>query len=99
MPKTSSDPIRTAPGRRKANPKQLQRLHDLGNTQAEIAKITGLSHTGVANCLKELLPDREAVRRFRTDRAEVFSSLSAKSLILQQRIIESFDGDGDYGIA
>ena len=82
---------RTQRTARRLDRKKAAELANRGMTNPEIAKITGVASSTVYRFLSQTIPEREALEHFKAGRADVFASLSLKSLELQEKIVETFD--------
>jgi len=66
-------------------------LADRGMTNPEIAKIQGVASSTVYRFLSQSKPERQALELFKKERGDVFARLAAKSLDLQERIMDTLD--------
>ena len=62
-----------------------------GMTTPEIAQLQNLAPSTVFRFLRQSTPEREALEVFKKERGDVFARLAAKSLSVQERIVDTFD--------
>ena len=82
---------RTKRTARKLDRKQAMQLAERGLTNPEIAKMTGVVSSTVYRFLSQSMPERHALEVFKKERGDVFARLAAKSLDLQERLVDTFD--------
>ena len=88
-------------GRTQRNARKLDRakvlaLAEQGLSTPDIAKHQGVAPSTVFRFLQQTMPERQALEAFKNERGDVFARLSAKSLDLQEKIVDTFD-DGIIG--
>lgn len=76
---------------RKLDRKQVLDLHGKGLTTLEIAQHQGVAPSTVWRFLDRSQPQMEALEQFKGGRADVLAELQAKSLDVQDRILDSLD--------
>ncbi len=64
-------------------------LHAKGLSITEIAQHQGVNRSTVWRFLRQTEPERQAVEEFKAGRADVLARLQAKSLDLQERILDT----------
>jgi len=82
---------RTKRSARRLDRKKAVELADRGMTNPEIAKIQGVASSTVYRFLSQSKPERQALELFKKERGDVFARLAAKSLDLQERIMDTLD--------
>ena len=82
---------RTQRTARKINRAKVMDLADQGMSTADIAQHQGVAPSTVFRFLQRTKPEREALEVFKKERGDVFANLAAKSLALQERIVDTFD--------
>lgn len=86
--------VRTLPKARKIDQEKAIELHARGLTGTEIAKIQGVVPSTIQRFLASVSRETVHIEAFKSGRADILASLQAKSLDLQQRIVDSMtDGD------
>jgi predicted transcriptional regulator len=66
-------------------------LAEQGMSTADIAQHQGVAPSTVFRFLQQTTPERQALEVFKKERGDVFARLAAKSLDLQERIVDTFD--------
>lgn len=66
-------------------------LAEQGMSTADIAQHQGVAPSTVFRFLQQTKPERQALEVFKKERGDVFARLAAKSLHLQERIVDTFD--------
>lgn len=66
-------------------------LADQGMSTADIAQHQGVAPSTVFRFLQQTKPERQALEAFKKDRGDVFARLAAKSLNVQEAIVDSLD--------
>ena len=84
------------PERTQRTPRKLDRaktveLAQQGMSTADIAQHQGVVPSTVFRFLQQTKPEQAALGRFKKDRGDVFARLAAKSLDLQERILDTYD--------
>lgn len=82
---------RTQRSPRKLDRKKAVELAEQGLSTADIAQHQKVAPSTIYRFLRQSMPEREALEHFKAGRANVFASLSLKSLELQEKIVETFD--------
>jgi IS30 family transposase len=86
-----ADTQRTQRTARKLDRAKVLELAEQGLSTPDIAKHQGVAPSTVFRFLQQTEPERQAVEAFKKERGDVFSRLSAKSLDLQEKIVDTFD--------
>src|SRR5262245_49163662 len=76
---------------RKLDRKKVLDLHLRGVSNPEIAQHQGVAAATVWRFLQTTDTERRALQAFKTGRADVFARLQAKSVDVQERIIDTLD--------
>ena len=79
---------------RKLNPVKVQELASLGVSQADIAQHQGVAQPSVWEFLHRTQTETTMIDRFRENRPRLLAKIQAKSLALQERILDSFEREG-----
>lgn len=87
----SSDGQRSQRIARKLDRKKVLDLYQRGFSNPEIAQHEGVATTTVWRFLQQTKPERQALEYFKANRADVLARLHAKSLDVQERIIDTLD--------
>ena len=87
----SQSPERTQRKARKLDRAKVLALSEQGLSTADIAKHQGVAPSTVFRFLQQTEPERLAIEAFKKERGDVFARLSAKSLDLQEKIVDTFD--------
>ena len=82
---------RTQRTARKLDRVKAVELAGQGMSTADIAQHQGVAPSTVFRFLQQTKPDRYALEVFKKERRDVFARLAAKSLDLQDRIVDTFD--------
>lgn len=82
---------RTQRTARKLNRKKAVELAEQGMSTADIAQHQGVAPSTVFRFLQQTKPERQALTAFKNERGDVFARLAAKSLDLQERLVDTFD--------
>lgn len=82
---------RTRRKARRLNREKVSELAKQGMSTADIAQHQGVAPSTVFRFLQQTTPERHALERFKKERGDVFARLAAKSLDLQERIVDTFD--------
>jgi IS30 family transposase len=82
---------RTQRKARKLDRAKVLELSEQGLSTADIAKHQQVAPSTIFRFLQQTQPERLALEAFKKERGDVFSRLSAKSLDLQEKIIDTFD--------
>lgn len=75
--------------RRKLNPDIVVAMADQGIPKSTIARSQGVSHTQIGRFLESIGHERQALVRFKAERADVLATLHGKALAVKEKIIES----------
>lgn len=89
--KHPSNGRRTQRKARKLDRKKVLDLHTRGLSSTEIARYQGVAASTVWRFLQQTEPERMALEAFKSGRADVLARLQAKSLDVQERIIDGLD--------
>ena len=76
---------------RKLNRQKVLDLHAKGVPPAQIAQLEGVSRSTVWRFLELSKPERKALEVFKEHRSDVFARLGAKSLDVQEKILDTLD--------
>lgn len=76
---------------RKIDRQKVLELAEQGLSTPDIAKHQGVSPSTIFRFLQAIEPERQAVETFKTHRGDVFARLGAKSLAVQEMIVDSLD--------
>jgi transposase len=87
----SQSPQRTQRKARKLDRAKVLELSEQGLSTTDIAKHQGVAPSTVFRFLQQTEPERLALEAFKKERGDVFARLSAKSLDLQEKIVDTFD--------
>ena len=87
----TSDGERSQRIARKIDRKKVLDMHQRGFSNPEIAQHEGVATTTVWRFLQQTKPERQALEYFKAHRADVLARLHAKSLDVQERIIDTLD--------
>jgi len=82
---------RNSRGARKLDRAKVLDLHEKGMSDGEIATHQGVARSTVWRFLQQTKPERQALEYFKAHRADVLARLHAKSLDVQERIIDTLD--------
>lgn len=82
---------RTQRTARKLDRAKAVELADQGMSTADIAQHQGVAPSTVFRFLQQTLPERQALESFKKDRGDVFARLAAKSLGVQEKIVDTFN--------
>lgn len=85
-----------ATGRTQRTARKLDRvkaveLAEQGLSTADIAQHQGVAPSTVFRFLQQTKPERQALEVFKKERGDVFARLAAKSLDLQERVLDTYD--------
>lgn len=81
-----------------ANLDSLTVKHQKGKTTRELGQEYGVAHTTIQRWLDQHQLEQQGVQRYRTNRAEVFARIQAKSLSLQEALIADLEQDRLSGL-
>jgi len=84
---------RTQRTARKLDRTKVEELADQGMSTADIAQHQGVAPSTVFRFLQQTKPERQALEVFKKERGDVFARLAAKSLDLQERIVDTIDDE------
>lgn len=76
---------------RRLDRKKVLELHAKGLTSHDIARHQGVAPSTVWRFLQQTEPERQALETFKTGRADVLARLGAKSIDVQERILDTMD--------
>ncbi len=93
MKKTSPD-RRKRRDARKIDREKVLELRGQGLAVTDIATHQGVAPSTIWRFLDRTKPQQEALERFKTGRADIFAEVQAKSLHVQNRILDSLQADG-----
>jgi IS30 family transposase len=88
---------RKRPKAYKIDRKKVLELKAKGMNDSEIARNQGVAQSTIGRFLLSVSKEAEHVEAFKAGRADILASLQAKSLDLQQRIVDSLT-DGDLAL-
>lgn len=71
--------------------KKVAALAEQGVSHTDIAKHQGVNQSTISRFLDKVSQERQAVERFKSCRADVLATMHAKTVDLQQRILDGFD--------
>lgn len=92
--KKSSPDRRKRRDARKIDRKKVLELRGQGLAVTDIATHQGVAPSTIWRFLDRTKPQQEALERFKTGRADIFAEVQAKSLHVQNRILDSLQADG-----
>ena len=76
---------------RKLDRAKVLELAEQGLKTADIAKHQGVAPSTIFRFLEQTMPERQALEVFKKERGDVFARLAAKSLDLQERVVDTYD--------
>jgi IS30 family transposase len=76
---------------RKLDRGKVLELAEQGLSTSDIAKHQQVAPSTIFRFLQQTQPERLAIEAFKKERGDVFARLSAKSLDLQEKIVDTFD--------
>jgi IS30 family transposase len=82
---------RTQRKARKLDRAKVLDLAEQGLSTSDIAKHQQVAPSTIFRFLQQTQPERLAIEAFKKERGDVFARLSAKSLDLQEKIVDTFD--------
>ena len=82
---------RTQRTARKLDRAKAVELAEQGMSTADIAQHQKVAPSTVFRFLQQTKPERHALEVFKKERGDVFARLAAKSLDLQERLVDTFD--------
>lgn len=82
---------RTQRTARKLDRAKVVALAEQGMSTADIAQHQGVAPSTVFRFLQQTKPERQALEVFKKERGDVFARLAAKSLDLQERVLDTYD--------
>jgi predicted transcriptional regulator len=71
--------------------KKAKKLYDQGCSTPMIAKFMGVNQSTVWRHLQILKPEKQALKRFQTNRADILAKVQAKSLNLQAELLDTLN--------
>lgn len=76
----------------------LKAQHANGKTTRELGQQYGVAHTTIQRWLDQHASQQQGVQAYRTQRADVFARIQAKSLSLQESLIDELEDDRLAGV-
>ncbi len=92
--KKSSPDRRKRRDARKIDREKVLELRGQGLAVTDIATHQGVAPSTIWRFLDRTKPQQEALEQFKTGRADIFAQVQAKSLHIQNRILDSLEADG-----